>query len=123
MTPPEEWRFGRLLGFWLAGSLIILLIAGMTIRAETAVRWVDVLALLLMGGLGLGLSVITWKWLAAQRRRYVTFLILLAAGSFAFFVWPSPYRYFQEPWGTMRENRFTGRTFELDPAYGWQKTR
>jgi hypothetical protein len=58
-----------------------------------------------------------WRW-------YSKLLFALLVAAFAYFVWPTPWTYYDnvDAWGvqsTLRTNRFTGRTDKLTER-GWQ---
>jgi len=51
----------------------------------------------------------SWRW-------YSKLLLALFLLAFAYWVWPTPWRYSESEGYTMRENRFTGRVQLFDPA-------
>jgi hypothetical protein len=55
----------------------------------------------------------TWRW-------YSKVLLALAILAFAYFVWPTPYRYFTVRGVAHRENRFTGEVTAFYDNVGWQ---
>lgn len=56
--------------------------------------------------------------LSTRARLACATVLLLVIGVFAWYVWPTPYRYFDWQQMTLREQRFTGRIEYLDPG-GW----
>ena len=60
----------------------------------------------------------TWRW-------YSKVLLALVALAFAYWVWPTPYRYWNDHAWSFRVNRFTGTAQAVKALHGgtWEPSR